>query len=121
MAYAAPVPSAPPVASANYANSAGTASYANNAGTANSANNANYANTAGYANSSGLPAYSQWQNAINRGTGYIYVYLKTPTSGSHCYTNVGSLVYLDQYIGASQLFGGICRDTYTLVTILANN
>ena len=62
MAYAAPIPSSPPVASANYANSAGTASYANSAGTANSANNANYANTAGYANSSGLPSWSQETN-----------------------------------------------------------
>ena len=44
VAYAAPIPSSPPVANANYANSAGTASYAN---------------TAGYANSSGLPSWSQ--------------------------------------------------------------
>ena len=49
VSYVAPVPSAPPVAKANYANTAGTA---------------NYANTAGYANSSGLPAWSQEANNL---------------------------------------------------------
>ncbi len=48
VSYVAPIPSSPPVATANYANSAG---------------NANYANTAGYANSSGLPAWRQESNS----------------------------------------------------------
>ena len=52
VSYIAPVPSSPPVANANYANSAG------------SANTANYANTAGFANSSGLPAWSQEANSL---------------------------------------------------------
>ena len=71
VAYAAPVPSSPPVASANYANSAGSA---------------NYANTAGYANSSGLPAWSeesksyvnQWYCGFQNTTGntlYVYYYI----------------------------------------------
>jgi type II secretory pathway pseudopilin PulG len=60
ISYVAPVPSSPPVASANYANSAG---------------NANYANTAGYANSSGLPAWSQEQ-AVGVGQSYGF-YNKT--------------------------------------------
>ena len=122
MAYSAPIPSSPPVASANYANSAGTASYANNAGTANSANNANYANTAGYANSSGLPAYSQWNNAIKVGTGYIYVYLESYTTGHNCDTNVNGLIYFNYYLGATRSSSGGCYGiTYTLVNILANN
>ena len=115
VAYAAPVPSSPPVASANYANSAGTASYANNAGTANSANNANYANTAGYANSSGLPAYSQWQNAINTGTGYIYVYL---VKGTCLNPRDNGITYFNYYIGI--INNSNCL-TYTLVNIFANN
>ncbi len=49
VSYVAPIPSSPPVANANYANSAG---------------NANYANTAGYANSSGLPGWSQEANSL---------------------------------------------------------
>ena len=120
VAYAAPVPSAPPVANANYANSAGTASYANSSGTANSANNANYANTAGYANSSGLPAYSQWQNAINRGTGYIYVYIDNYSAGCHNYT---TLAYFTSYRGSYFTIGDVgCDESiYTLDAILANN
>ena len=104
MAYAAPVPSSPPVASANYANSAG------------SANTANYANTAGYANSSGLPAYSQWENAINARTGYIYVYMfeHDTSRGDSSY----SLVYLNNYIGP--YYGGF-PNYYTFISVLADN
>ena len=115
VAYSAPIPSSPPVASANYANSAGTASYANNAGTANSANNANYANTAGYANSSGLPAYSQWENAtqyIGEG-GYTYVYV---AAGFDC-----QIEYSANFWGPTWGYCLSSGNAYSLAAILSNN
>ena len=128
VAYAAPVPSSPPVASANYANSAGTASYANSAGTANNANNANYANTAGYANSSGLPAYSQWKNATQYygETGYIYLYSIVTY---HDYSTADGGCTSAAHIDYSTYYEGIYSDNVefcdgsimSLVAILANN
>ena len=94
VAYAAPIPSSPPVASAAYATNAG---------------NANYAKTAGYADSSGLPAWSQfpqnpwvysnsWDNYPNNNTSdylilYSPGYSSSNTSGDS-YSCSGGVFYI---------------------------
>lgn len=124
VSYVAPVPSAPPVAKANYANSAG---------------NANYANTAGYANSSGLPAWSQESNSL---VGTIY-YKSINLTGNtllieypYCAGQSGSnylaetttiippggampLVYHIRSVNSGRIFGNFCSwesgsDSYIL-------
>ena len=117
MAYSAPIPSSPPVANANYANSAGsanTANYANNAGTAS------YANTAGYANSSGLPSTGAFESAVNNNSGaytFVYngIYPGYPVCGGG--RALYSLYYTSYYYGSH--FTNSCW-TYTLISILRN-
>ena len=80
VSYVAPVPSAPPVATANYANSSG------------SAQNANYANTAGFANSSGLPA---WSIAANSHVGTYWTGSYCDSYDRYCVNNTGTVLMVN--------------------------